>query len=311
MKKHATEVDLLVVGPGAIGCAVGAAALDAGSTVAFVGRSRFAHLRVKHLDGEVSHDVDVALEPDEVPSASMVALATKAHDSEAALATLGNTFHEGSVVVVLQNGVDHVERVQPLVGPATVVPAVVNCPAERTAPGVVEVTGRLRLTLPESPAAAQLQSCLDGGFAQIRLVDDWISAAWTKLMINTATGAVAVLARRDNRVFDDPEAAELAIEIMTEVANVGRAEGAELDDDLPARIVEGLRKTARHHMSSIVADRLNGRPTEWRIRNRIVVERAAQHGIAVPVNEVLTTLLRLGEPGAVGERGSSHAVDGP
>ena len=122
-------------------------------------------------------------------------------------------------------------------------------------------------------------------------------------MVNAATGAVAVLTRSDNRVFTDPEAADLAVGIMREVAAVGRAEGVELAEDLPDRVLEGLRRRALTHMSSIVVDRLRGDPTEWAERNLVVVQLAVRHGIDVPLNQLTTTLLRLGEPGAPGQRG--------
>ena len=49
-------------------------------------------------------------------------------------------------------------------------------------------------------------------------------------------------------------------------------------------------------MASIVVDRLAGQPTEWDARNASVLRFADAHGIDVPINRLLTTLIRLGEP---------------
>jgi 2-dehydropantoate 2-reductase len=50
-------------------------------------------------------------------------------------------------------------------------------------------------------------------------------------------------------------------------------------------------------LSSITRDRLAGLATEWQARNQVIVRKAARHGIAVPLNQALTTLLRVSEPG--------------
>ena len=60
---------------------------------------------------------------------------------------------DGTVVVVLQNGVEQRELVGPHAPGATVLPAVVWVPVEAVAPGHVRVRGDLRLTLPDEPAA--------------------------------------------------------------------------------------------------------------------------------------------------------------
>jgi 2-dehydropantoate 2-reductase len=307
MNTGSAPTEVLVVGPGAIGCAFAACAMTAGRTVRFAGPTPFSRLDVETPDGDVGAEVEVATDPADVRPAPLVLLATKAHQSEAALDFLRAGLADGGVLGVLQNGVTHVARMRSLLDSslpgAPIAPAVVYCPAERTGPGRVTVTGHSRLTVPDDDAGRTVAAALAGGHGEVRVSDDWLTAAWTKLMMNTATGAVAVLARRDNRVFHDAEAGVLALAIMEEVAAVARAEGAVMADDLPARALVVLREGASDHMSSIVVDRLAGRATEWRERNLVVVELARHHGIDVPVNRLTTTLLRLGEPGAAGDRG--------
>jgi 2-dehydropantoate 2-reductase len=94
---------------------------------------------------------------------------------------------------------------------------------------------------------------------------------------------------------------------MTEAAEVGRSEGAHLPDDIADVVLGGIRAMAADHHSSIVVDRLAGRPTEWEVRNDVVVRKAAEHGIAVPLNQAMTTLLRLGEPSAQDQAQNSEA----
>lgn len=295
------EPDVAVIGPGAIGCAFGAAGAQAGRSLLFGARTPFERLHVEFPDATVDQRVDVLTDPAEAPAAPLILLATKTHQTAAAAPWLDRVAGPGSVVVSLQNGVEHHERVDPLLQAGAVsLPAIVACAAERSAPGRVRVSSRAQLFVPAGEAAERLSAAMAGSVAEVFAVDDWTTVAWTKLMTNSAIGAVCALTRRNYRVLDDDDATALVKALMEETAAVGRAEGADLAPDLVAELLDVVKARAGGHLSSIVADRLDGRPTEWRDRNEIVVRRAEHHGIDVPLSRLVTTVLRLGEPGAPG-----------
>jgi 2-dehydropantoate 2-reductase len=288
--------DVALIGPGAIGCAAGAAVIEAGRSLVVAARTPFHRLVVSHPGGVVDREVDVRLSAEGLQPVPLVLLATKTYDTAAAEPWLAALCGPDTVVAVLQNGVTHVDRVQPLVGRAAVVPVVVELPAARSAPGVVTLSTPLRLMVPEGPGGEALATAMADTFITVHPVDDWITRAWSKLALNAAS-AVAVLARKSNSVYADGEAAELRLRLLEETAAVGRAVGASLAPDFAERMAAYLAGTvAAGHTPSIVVDRLAGAPTEWRDRNAVVVELADEHGIDVPVSRMVTTLLRLGEP---------------
>jgi 2-dehydropantoate 2-reductase len=294
--------DVAVIGPGAIGCAFGAAAAQAGRSVLFGARTPFERLHVEFRGETVDQPVDVLTDPARATPAPLVLLATKTHQTGAAAAWLRGFTERGSVVASLQNGVEHRERVDPLLpGGAVSLPTVVVCAAERTAPGRARVSNQAQLFVPAGDAADQLSAAMTGSVAEVVPVDDWTTVAWTKLMTNSAIGAVGVLARRDYRMLEDGDATAVVTALMEETAAVGRAEGAELEPGLVTDLLEVVKARAGGHLSSIVADRLAGRPTEWRDRNEVIVRRAQRHGIDVPLTRLVTTLVRMGEPGEPGE----------
>jgi 2-dehydropantoate 2-reductase len=288
-----------VIGPGAIGCAFAATAAQAGRSLVFGARTPFARLRVEFPDATVDEAVQVLTDPGDARPVPLVLLATKTHQTVGAVAWLDGFTEPDSIVVSLQNGVDHRDRVDPLLGPGVVsLPAIVACAARRSAPGRATVSSHANLYVPAGDAADRLAEAMAGSMATVTAVDDWTTVAWTKLMTNAAMGAVGVLTRRDNRVFRDDEASALALGLMEETAAVGRAEGADLPDGLADKLLGVVMARAGEHVSSIVSDRLDGRPSEWRDRNEVVVRRARAHGIDVPLSQVVTTLMRLGEPDA-------------
>ena len=286
-----------VIGPGAIGGTFAGATLQGGHVIEIAARTPFPELHVQYVGGEVRGAVHCLATPAAATPAPIVLLATKAHQTAMAAPWLRALCGPGTVLAVLQNGVEQREVVAPFIGAGVcVVPAMVACPARRTAPGQIEVIGPARLDIPVGPGSAELLAVFANSFAEVRAVEDFLTSAWTKLVLNAASGGIGVLTRRDNRVLLDPEIGNVFLQIATEVVQVGRAEGARLPADLPERMLANVRRSVSAHAPSIVVDRLTGAPTEWQARNEVVLRRAARHGIPVPINHLITTLIRAGEP---------------
>ncbi len=290
--------DVVVIGPGAIGGAVAAALIQSGCRVTIAARTGFETLLVTYPTGRVSNTVRCVTEGASLGEFADVVLAVKAHQSLGAAAWLERCVGPTSTIYVLQNGVEHVERIAPLVpGTATIVPVVIALPSMRTGPGEVVVGAPGTLTAPAGPGGSRLDALIASEFVRVRVTDDWTTAAWVKLMLNAASGGVGTLARRDGRMLvDDSEAQALTLGLMLEVAAVARAEGADLSDERAAEMLAAMVSRAGTHLSSIVVDRLNGQPTEWDARNAVIGRIGARHGIETPLNSMVTTLIRLGEP---------------
>ena len=292
-----------LIGPGAIGGAIAGALVEAGAAPLLCARTPFDHLTVEHPAGVVAGSVDCRSRPADLDGpdspAELVILAVKAHQTESAAGWLSALAGPDTTVVVAQNGVEQVERVGPLVPPgAEVVPAVVWCPAERSGPGRIRVTGPANLVLPAGPGGRRLAELLAGSFFGARLSDDFTTRAWDKLLINAALGAAGVLTGRPGvDLAADPAVRHLMLQQMAEIVAVARAEGASVGDDRPAEILDSVVERGGVHLSSIAVDRLAGQPTEWDARNAVIGRLGARHGIATPLNDWLTALIRLGEPG--------------
>ena len=292
-----TKPSVTLIGPGAIGAALAGALVDAGHQPTLVARTPFDRLRVEWPDGSVDVASNCISSPADLDHADVVIVATKAIHNASIAEHVRAALGPESVLLIAQNGVDHVDRFTALgVEPAAIVPAVVLLPAERPAPGHSVVSGAARLRVPAGTAAARIESLFEDTFVQVSVTDDWVSAAWQKLLMNAPSGAMSVLARRGPEIYADIEAQELLHALMQETLAVAQAEGAEIDPAMPEKLLTYFVGNAGGHTTSIALDRMADRPTEWRERNAIVVERARRHGIDVPLTQAFVTLMRLGEP---------------
>src|SRR5918998_5867252 len=163
----APMAQIAVVGPGAVGAPFAAAAERAGHAVSLHGR-RAAPAPVVELPGGEEHALagPVAAVPGDASPTRWVLLAVKTHQTAGVADWLAALTGPESVVVVLQNGVEHRALVEPLAGPATVLPGIVWCPSEGVAPGRVRQRGPARLSVPDEPAGTAL-AALFGDAAQI------------------------------------------------------------------------------------------------------------------------------------------------
>jgi len=190
----------------------------------------------------------------------------------------------------MQNGVEHVARFANYVTPAQILPVMVDIPAERDAPGRIRQRRRGAMLVPAGADGSAFAGFFAGTGIDVAETDDFKSAVWRKLCVNSA-GAVMALTLEGNGVAWREPAAGVMRALVSECIAVGRAEGADLDDSLIQSVVQGYRDGPRDGKNSLHADREAGRPMEWDARNGVIGRLGRKHGIATPVSDAITGLL--------------------
>ena len=287
--------NITLIGPGAIGGLVAARLCqNPANEVTIAARTPFAELRLQTADGDLEGAPQVLTDPSLAQTADWVLVATKAYDSGAAAEWFPTMLNGQSRVAVLQNSVDHVERFSAWVGAERILPVVVDCPAERVAPGHIRQRGPALLTVPADDAGTSFAGLFAETDVDCRQTDDFTTAAWWKLCLNAA-GVVNALTMQPAGVANDEHAASLMRRIVEEAAAVGRAEGAELRSDIADEVVGIYRNHPADSVNSLHADFAAGRPSEIDLRNGIVVKRGQLHGIPTPYNEMAVALVKVTE----------------
>lgn len=294
METRARRQRVAVVGVGSVGGYFAAQLDRAGHDVALCVRQPFEVLRVHSggVWGEVH--AKVFTEPDGMAPVDWVLLATKAQHTESVGDWLATLCQEGCRVAVLQNGVEHEERVRPLVrglDGVDVLPVIVKYGGERLEPGVIEHYTYGYLTVPDGPVGRDFAGLFEGASAEVRLTSDFTTAAWTKLCTNVAANAVPALTMQRFPVFRRPDIARLSVALIRECATVGAAEGAHLPGSIAEDEVERLSGLPDDVGSSMLYDRLAGRTLEHDALNGAVVRFGVEHGIETPLNEATVALL--------------------
>ena len=285
-----------VIGAGAIGGFFAARARGAGHRVVLCARTPIDRLVIEEKGELREAAVDVALDPAGVAPVEWVLLATKAQDTAGALPWLRALCGAGTTVAVLQNGIDHAQRLAGMVPPSAILPTVVNCGAERVAPGHVVHHQASRLIAPEGEAARRLRDLFAGTDVEVVETADFLSDAWRKLLANVAVNPLTALTMRRIGALAAPDLKELARGLVTEAVAVGQAAGARIGAEDVARVLEAPSRLKPEAGTSMLYDRLAGRPLEHEYITGAVVAAAERHGVAVPLNRAILALLRALSP---------------
>lgn len=294
-----TPPEAALVGPGAIGSFFAAQLARATKAhVTVCARTAFDTLTVQ---SELwSETIEVA--PDVVTSVGELAaapvdwvfLATKAHQTASAAPWLDRLCGARTTVVVLQNGVEQVERVRPLVRRGTaIVPTVVHCGAERQAPGriVHRTNGFLVVPSDRVGRARRLAGLFDATHQIVRPTEDFLTEAWKKLCTNVAANGITALTGRRVGVLREAGARSVAGALLDECVRVARANGAQLPDAYAETVLERITSMPEAAGTSMLYDRLAGRALESDAIYGAVVRAGRRAGIPTPATEQINGLL--------------------
>jgi 2-dehydropantoate 2-reductase len=281
---------IAVVGVGAIGGVLAGLIHSAGAhEITLCTRAPMESLEVETPEGVVRVEARNITSPADLGAVDWVFVATKTYDAEGAAQWFGGVGN--ARVAVVQNGVEHRERFAAWLPAERIVPVIIDCPAERRGPGRVAQRGVAKMRVERGSGFAEL---FKRTRAMVEETDDFLTAAWQKLCINSA-GALSALTMQPAGVFRDEAVGRVALDIVAECIAVGRAEGARLEDDAGEKVLAGYRASAPDSINSMLADRMAGRQMEVDARNGVIVRKGDKHGIATPANRMVVVLLNAGK----------------
>jgi 2-dehydropantoate 2-reductase len=281
-----------VIGAGAVGTCVAWNLVRAGRDVTVCVREPIDRLVLQFGDGQpVALPAVSATDPSSAARMDWVLVATKAQDTASVQPWLDATAGPGTVIVLLQNGIDHASRLGRLAGGVAVLPALVHINAEPVARGQARQRAGNEIAVPAGDEGRRLAELFAGTAIRIRLEPDFRAAAWRKLLGNVAHNPILTLTGRRADVFAEPDVLALAERLIREAAAVAAAEGVVIGEDEVRGIVSGLGALPADAGNSMLFDRLRGRALESGFLTGAVVRAGRAAGVPTPLNEAVLTLL--------------------
>jgi 2-dehydropantoate 2-reductase len=301
---------IAVVGTGAMGSVYAGILGDAGNEVwavdvwaEHVEAIRTRGLVVEGASGTRTARIHATSDSAEAGVCELVVIATKAMDVEAAATAARPLVGPDTVVLPIQNGLGSADRIAAVLGEEPVAIGVAGgFGASLVGPGHVHHNGweLVRLGERRGPATQRIrriaETWADAGFP-VQVYDDVDQLIWEKLICNVCFSATcAILERPIGDVLDDPAAWHVASSCAREADEVARARGIALGFDDPVAYVRAFGDKIRGARPSMLLDLLAGRPCEIAVINGAIPPAAREVGLAAPVNETVTALVKAKSP---------------
>jgi len=256
-------------------------------------------LRVEGASGDRVVPIRATTDAAEAGEADLVVIATKAMDVEAAAEAARPLLGAETIVLSIQNGLGGPDGAARVLGDDRVAVGVAGgFGASIVAPGHAHHHGLELIRLgerrgPVSPRIEALAEVWRGAGFTVRTFDDVQRLVWEKLVCNVAfSGTCTVLGRTVGEVLDDPDAWSVASGCGAEAYAVGRASGVELDFDDPVAYVRAFGEKIPGARPSMLLDLMAGRRLEIDFINGAIPRVGSEVGVAAPINETITALVK-------------------
>ena len=304
---------IAVMAAGAVGGYFGARMQAAGHDVFFVARgANLAAIKSNGLKLESVHgdlhlrQVNVTDDPNGVGPVDIVLFAVKLWDTEQAAEQTRPLVGPATRVITLQNGIDSVERMAPILGAEQSIGGAAYIASVIETPGVIKQTSSfasMRFGRADKRPDATLQAFVDAGRAAKIDVDisaDIERERWQKFIFLTAmAGSTAALRSPIGPIRADPELRGFFRQLMEEAFAVGKAKGVALDpgyldsrmDFLMNKVEPGMKASMAHDL-----ERGNRLELDWLAGK--VRELGRQFNIPTPASDTVYTVLKLHRMGS-------------
>ncbi len=293
---------------GAVGGYFGARMAAAGHDVFFIARgSNLAAIKANGLRIESVHGdlhlpkVNVTDDPRSVGPVDIVLFAVKLWDTEAAAELTRPMVGDGTRIITLQNGVDSVERIAPILGADHTVGGTTYIATTIAAPGVIRHTSAFAKMVfgraDKKPDATLDRFVADGAAAKldITLSNDIERERWEKFIFLTAmSGSTATFRSSIGPIIADDELRDFFRQLTEEAFAVGRAKGVALDhafvDERMAavqgKIEPGMKASMAHDL-----ERGNRLELDWLAGKVRTLGR--ELGVPTPASDTVWRVLKL------------------
>jgi 2-dehydropantoate 2-reductase len=297
---------IAVMAAGAVGGYFGARLAAAGHDVAFIARGahrdamRRDGLKIESSLGDLHlKGLSVTDDPREVGPVDVALFAVKLWDTETAGEQARPLLGPKTRLITLQNGVDSVERLVPLLGNEATIGGATYVVTTIARPGVIRHTGTIarircgRLDRRPDPGLAGYVEEMKTAKLDITFSDNMLLDLWKKFVLLSGTSGITASTRQPLGVIrDDEDMRALLYKLMHETMAVGRAAGVEFAPDFPAELDRAVAGFAPDMRASMANDLAAGNRLELDWLAGKVVALGRKYAVPTPAQEAVYAILK-------------------
>jgi 2-dehydropantoate 2-reductase len=307
---------VLITGLGALGTVFATLLKKAGHSVFALTKDKYLpalpdrKVRVAGIWGEheaVLDGVYGSIEPLRNTKLDLIILTVKSYDTATAIEQVKSLVDKDTLVITAQNGYGNYETVSSAVGKDHTLLSRIIFGVKLPAPGRAEVTviaDDVRIGQPHAAVdrerVRQIASAFTRAGIPTAYAENVEAVLWDKILYNAALNPLgAVLECTYGQLAENAETRRIMDAIIDEIFRVAQRRGIALNwesaaayrDHFYTRLVPPTAK----HFPSMYYDVKAGKRLEIDALNGAMVKLAQEHGIAAPVNETITNIIKAKE----------------
>lgn len=297
-----------VMAAGAVGGYFGARLAAVGHDVIFFARGahleaiRKSGLKIESPLGNLHlPSVSVTDDPGSVAPVDVVLFAVKLWDLESAAQSLRPLIGSRTQVITLQNGIDTVECIAPILGGDHVAGGTAHIVSVIAAPGVIKHSSKVAIIRcghidrhSDPTLVAFAEAGKKAGF-DITLSDDIERDLWSKFVMLAGTSGITAATREPiGRVLADADTRALFLSLMQETVAVAHAKGVRLPEDFAFERLHFVDTNFPFDMRASMAndiERGSRLELDWLAGRVVQLGRAL--GVPTPANAAIYAVLKL------------------
>ncbi len=237
----------------------------------------------------------------EVGKVDLAIVFVKSIATKKALESNSTIFDDNTMVLSLQNGYGNVEDIEKFVKSENIIAGTTSHGATLLGPGKIKHAGKGKTIIGKAKGENdnkifEIKKVLDDAGFETDISENVMEIIWSKLLVNIGINALtAILEIENGRLAEWEESEELVALAVREAVKVANNSGLQFNDEEVIEHVLEVAKATTENKSSMLQDILNKRKTEIEKINGAVVKIGKDNGIATPVNETLTNLVKIKE----------------
>ncbi len=282
-----------VIGTGAIGSYYGGRLQQSGLMVNYLARSDYEHLKssgmvIESINGDFKlEDIAAFKKAEDIPETDVVLVSLKTTANSKLPDLIRPLVHRGTVILVLQNGLDMEEELRTAFPEARVMGGMCFICSFRKAPGhIMHVDKGSILAAPLDPADLPILKQIETDFIaagiEFKSSEDLRTSRWSKLLWNIPfNGLSVILNATTSDILSSRQGETIVRKLMSEVVQGARADGCSLNESQIEPMIDFTR-VMTPYKPSMKLDFESGRPMEIDYMFRKPLKAAEKKGIELP-----------------------------
>lgn len=307
---------ILVFGLGALGTVFATCLKSEGHIVFAVTKQKYINqlkdkkLTIQGLFGNKEAHLDALFTKTEQiqdKNLDLIIVSVKAYDTETVIHQIKPILGNNTLVLLAQNGYGNYEIASSILGKEKVILSRIIFGAKVIEPGIAEVTvfgDDIIIGQPDNAISEERLEEIASTFTKAglstKVSQDVYAILWDKILYNSALNPLgAILECNYGTLAEHEETRKIMNKIVEEIFNVAKLKKIKLNwadhKEYLHYFYEKLVPPTAKHFPSMYYDIKQGKKTEIDALNGAIVNLAKECNLSVPVNEVITNLIKAKE----------------